>query len=215
MFEDLGVGRFLYGLPGAAIGLALFWIPIGPTHRIQEYVSESQITTKDYVPSWSWSGWEGPVKYTAWKESELVTQSSSPNFFMWKAEAVRALQKSPHEIKDVVICPGSAQEQSQYPLDIQDHELCFVTKAVKANISQVDNSNLDEPWKTAGQNNGQYEFVFLSHALVRSSESIDDMSDLAQKNDQPYSATRIMLIRWMQDGQQAGRVAVGMMEEYA
>jgi hypothetical protein len=46
-------GRFIHGLPEAAMDFALLWCPAGPGSR--------KVDSEE--PSWSWTGWQGSVNY--------------------------------------------------------------------------------------------------------------------------------------------------------
>ncbi|KAF2265804.1 HET-domain-containing protein, partial [Lojkania enalia] len=60
MFEESRAGAFQYGLPEAVLDLVLLWIPCGQITRVSSKKYDPS-SCRDYIPSWSWAGWDGPV----------------------------------------------------------------------------------------------------------------------------------------------------------
>lgn len=54
--------RFIHGLPEAIIHIALLWQPRNKLKR----VPKDSKTDLPFFPSWSWTGWTGPVGYEDW-----------------------------------------------------------------------------------------------------------------------------------------------------
>lgn len=66
--EEAFATNFISGLPWSIIDFALMWVPAsaGISRRIQMTSAGSQSVS---FPSWSWSGWIGPVLYMRRKDS--------------------------------------------------------------------------------------------------------------------------------------------------
>jgi len=66
IFRSVAIFRlhnFVYGLPESYFDWALLWQPMGPLHRRSGATASGQM-----FPSWSWTGWVGPVGYTNFED---------------------------------------------------------------------------------------------------------------------------------------------------
>lgn len=59
-FED---EAFICGLPETLLDIALLWLPAGPLRERKKHRND------DAFPSWSWTGWVGPVHYPSYLPS--------------------------------------------------------------------------------------------------------------------------------------------------
>ncbi|KAF2121454.1 heterokaryon incompatibility protein-domain-containing protein [Lophiotrema nucula] len=141
MFQDNGSGLFQYGLPEAILDLALLWIPAGPVTRLQSKVS-GRVSENDYIPSWSWGGWDGPVRHLTHQEAtdqlrpssdfDLPDLKSEITSFKIHSEATsRAVRRSIGIPLRIISYPSETYDQSTASdSPITGSQLCFSTLAI-------------------------------------------------------------------------------------
>ncbi|KAF2677816.1 HET-domain-containing protein [Lentithecium fluviatile CBS 122367] len=80
-FED---EAFICGLPETLLEIALLWLPTGPLRRRSRHRDGSEF------PSWSWTGWVGPVHYPSYLPSSGDIHAEVTD---WKIEFQESLHK--------------------------------------------------------------------------------------------------------------------------
>ncbi|KAF2473971.1 HET-domain-containing protein [Lindgomyces ingoldianus] len=141
MMEESGGGTFQYGLPEAIFDLALLWIPTQPLKRLCPKYDPSSCA--DYIPSWSWAGWLGPVEHLSGRQNLENVVYSAPqmdlprltseiaSFQIERGDEAHSIRRSIGVPYQIITYPEKTYQQ---PVPSQPSfsgpELCFSAEAV-------------------------------------------------------------------------------------